>query len=58
MKDHFDVYFTVVDSTSESLNLIKRTSAVNVSQEQFLFEFFYCFGQIGNLKNTHHTQKY
>ena len=47
-KDHFDVSFIVVNSksvsilglaTCESLNLIKRISAVNVSDEQFLSEF-------------------
>ena len=47
-KDHFDVSFILVDSksapnlglaTSESLNLIKCTSVVNVSDEQFLSEF-------------------
>ena len=47
-KDHFDVLFIVVNSksvsilglaTCESLNLIKRISAVNVSDEQFLSEF-------------------
>ena len=64
-KINFDVSFTVVDSksvpilglaTSESLNLIKRISAVNVSDEQFLSEFSYCFKEIGTLKNTHHLQ--
>ena len=62
-KDHFDVSFIVVDSgsvpilglaTSESLNLIKRISAINVSDEQFLSEFSDYFGEIGTLKNTHH----
>ena len=47
-KINFDVSFTVVDSksvpilglaTSESLNLIKRISAVNKSDELFLSEF-------------------
>ena len=46
-KDHFDVSFIVVNSkfmpilglaTCECLNLIKRISAVNVSDEQFLSE--------------------
>ena len=64
-KDYFDVLFIVADSksipilglaTSESLNLIKRISAVNVSNEQFLSEFSDCFGEIGTLKNTHHTE--
>ena len=64
-KINFDVSFIVVDSksvpvlglaTSESLNLIKRISAVNVSDEQFLSEFSYCFREIGTLKNTHHLQ--
>ena len=64
-KDHFDVSFIVVDSksvpilglaTSESLNLIKRISAINVSDEQFLSEFSDCFGEIGTLKNTHHIE--
>ena len=64
-KDHFDVSFIVVDSksvpilglaTSESLNLIKRISAINVSGEQFLSEFSDCFGEIGTLKNTHHIE--
>ena len=54
-KDHFDVSFIVVDSksmpflglaTSESLNLIKRISAVNVSDGELLFEFSDCFGEI------------
>ena len=62
-KDHFDVSFIVVDSksmpflglaTSESLNLIKRISAVNVSDGELLFEFSDCFGEIWTLKNTHH----
>ena len=44
-KDHFDISFIVVDSksvpilglaTSESLNLIKHISVVNISDEQFL----------------------
>ena len=48
-KDRFEVSFIVVDSksvpilrltTSESLNLIKRISAVNLNDEQFLSEFF------------------
>ena len=64
-KNHFDVSFIVVDSksvpilglaTSESLNLIKRISAINVSGEQFLSEFCDCFGEIGTLKNTHHIE--
>ena len=64
-KDHFDVSFIVVDSksvpilglaTSESLNLTKRISAVNVSDEQFLSGFSDCFGKIGTLKNTHHIE--
>ena len=64
-KINFDVSFTVVDSksvpilglaTSESLNLIKRISAVNVSDEQFLSEFSDCFGETGTLKNTHHIE--
>ena len=47
-KDHFDVSLFVVDSksvpvlglsTSKNRNLIKRISAVNVSDENFLFEF-------------------
>ena len=51
-EDHFDVSFIVVDSksmsilglaTSESLNLIKHISAINVSGEQFLSEFSDCF---------------
>ena len=50
-KDHFDVLFIVVNSksvsilelaTSESLKLIKRISAVNVSDEQFLYKFSDC----------------
>ena len=58
-KINFDVSFTVVDSksvpilglaTSESLNLIKPISAVNVSDEQFLSEFSDCLGEIGTLK--------
>ena len=57
-KDHFDVSFIVVNSksvsilglaTCESLNLIKRISAVNVSDEQFLSEF-------SEKKNTHHIE--
>ena len=64
-KDYFDVSFIVVDSksvpilglaTSESLNLIKRISAVNVTDEQFLSEFSDCFGEIRTLKNTHHIE--
>ena len=51
-KDQFDVSFIVVDSksvpiirlaTRENINLIKRISSVNVSDEQFLSVFFYCF---------------
>ena len=62
-KDHFDVLFIVVNSKSlsilglaisESLNLVKHISAVIVSDEQFLSEFFYCFREIGTLKHTHH----
>ena len=54
-KDHFEILSIVVDSkyvpilglaTSESLNLIKRISAVNVSDQQFLSEFSDCFGEI------------
>ena len=41
-------------ATSESLNLIKRISAVNVSDGELLFEFSDCFGEIETLKNTHH----
>ena len=64
-KDQFSCLVYCVDSkpvpilglaTSESLNLIKRISAVNVSDEQFLSEFSYCFREIGTLKNTHHLQ--
>ena len=64
-KDYFDISFIVVDSksvpilellTSKNLNLIKRISAVNVSDEQFLFEFSDCFGEIGTLKNAHHIE--
>ena len=64
-KDHFDVSCIVVDSkfvpflglaTSESLNLIKHISAVNVSNEQVLVEFSDCLGEIGTLKNTHHIE--
>ena len=40
-KDHFD------------LNLIKCISVVNASDEQILYEFSVCFGEIGTLKNTH-----
>ena len=62
-KDHFDVSFIVVNSksvpilglaTSECLNLIKRISAINASDEQFFSEFSDCFGEIGTLKNTLH----
>ena len=64
-KDHFDVFFIVVDSksvsilglaTSENLNLIKRISTVNVSNEQFLSKFSDCFGERGTVKNTHHIE--
>ena len=65
-KGHYcDVSFIVVDSksvpvlglaTSESLNLIKRISVVNVSHKQFLFEFSDCLGETGTLKNTHHIE--
>ena len=64
-KDHFDVSFIVVNSisvpvlrlaTSESVNMIKCISAVNVSDEQLLIEFSDCFGEIGTLKNTHHIE--
>ena len=50
-KDHFDVLFIVVNSkslpilelaASESLKLIKRISAVNLSDEQFLPKFSDC----------------
>ena len=43
-------------ATSESLNLIKRMSTVNVTNEQFLAKFFYCFGEIGTLKDTYHIE--
>ena len=64
-KDHFDVLFIVVDSksvpilglsASESLNLIKCISAVNVSNEQFLSEFSNCFGERGTFNNTHNIE--
>ena len=64
-KDQFDVLFIIVDSkpvpilglaTSERLSWIKRISAVNVSNEQFLSEFSDCFGEIKTLKNTHHIE--
>ena len=64
-EDHFNVSFIVVDSqsvsilglaTSESLNLIKHISAINVSGEQFLSEFSDCFGETGTLKNTHYIE--
>ena len=64
-KGHLDVSFIVINSksvpvlglaTSENLNLIKRISAVNVSDDQFLSEFSDCFGEIGTLKNTHHIE--
>ena len=64
-KDYFEVSFIVVDSksdpildlsTSKNLNLIKRISAVNVNDEQFLSEFSDCFGEIGTLKNAHHVE--
>ena len=64
-KDDFDVSFIVVGSksvpilglsTSESLNLTKRISAVSISDEQFLSEFSDCFGEIRTLKNTHHIK--
>ena len=63
--DHFDVSFIVADSkpvhilgleTSESLNLIKRISGLNVSGEQFFSEFSDCFGAIGPLKSTHYIE--
>ena len=63
--DHFDVSFMVVDSksvpilglsTSESLNMIERISAVNLSDEQFSSDFSDYFGEIGNLKNSHHIE--
>ena len=38
------------------LNLIKRISAVNVSDEQFLTEFSGCFGEIGTPRNTQHIK--
>ena len=64
-KDLFDALFIVADSrsapilrlaTSKSLNLIKHTSVVNLSDEQFLSEFSGCFGEKGTLKNTHHIE--
>ena len=64
-EDHFDVSFIVVDSksmsilglaTSESLNLIKYISAINVSGEQFLSEFSDCLGETGTLKNIHYIE--
>ena len=64
-KGHFDVSFIGGDSksvpslgltTSESLNLIKRISAINVNDEQYLSEFSDCFGEIETLKNTHHIE--
>ena len=36
--------------------MIKRISAVNVSDEQFLSEFSDRFEKIGTLKNTHHFE--
>ena len=53
-KDQFEVSFIVVYTKSvpilglticESLNLIKCISAVNLNDEQFLSEFFDCFGE-------------
>ena len=43
-------------STSENLNLIKRISTVNVSDEKFLSKFSDYFGEIGTLNNTHHIE--
>ena len=43
-------------ATSESLTLLKRISAVNVSDKQFLSEFSDYFGEKGILKNTHHNE--
>ena len=43
-------------ATSESLSLIKRVSALNISDEQFYSEFSVCVGEIGTLKNTHHIE--
>ena len=40
-------------STSESLNMIKRISAVNLSDEQFSSELSDYFGEMGN---THHIE--
>ena len=41
-------------STSESLNLMKHISTINISDEQFLSEFVDCFGfeEIETLSNT------
>ena len=64
-KNHFDVSFIMVDSKSlptlglaisESFNLTKRISSVNVSNKQFLSDFSDCFGEIGTHKNTHHIE--
>ena len=64
-KNHFDVSFIIVHSksvptlglaVSESLNLTKRISSVNVSNKQFLSDFSDCFGEIGTHKNTHHIE--
>ena len=64
-EDDFDVLFVVVNSkslhilgssTSESRNLIKLISNVNVSDEQFLPELSDCFGEIGTLINTQHIE--
>ena len=64
-RDHFDVLFILVNSksvpilrlsTSESLNLIKCISVVNVSNEQFLSEVSDCFGERGTLNNIHNIE--
>ena len=64
-KNHFDISFILVDSksipilrlsTSESLNLIKFISVVNINNKQFLCEFPDFFGEIGSLKNTDHFE--
>ena len=56
---HFDVSFIVIDSksvpilglaTSESLNIIKRISAVNITDEQFFVRLFGLFWRNGNSK--------
>ena len=61
----FKVSFIVVDShsvpilglkTSEHLQLTKRICRIETNSKTIFSEFHDCFGEIGTLNTTHHTE--